>query len=270
MNVNPYAKEFDDDPFAAIAAMIPSGDKPDSAESHIPAKKPSVPEPADYYDFQLSRARSLFAEHELAIKEKVNAAKVLNVDSPESEQEALALGLPLDRLYKRIEEARVSFVDQPNKYVKAVNSLAKHYQALIDDGRKYVKTQLSAYARHKAMEAQRKALEEQKAREEARKAAEAEAAALKAEAEKAGLKAPDIDLPPPVEAAPPMVEKTVRSSEGSATTVKVYKFEVIDPQQVPREYLSVDEKKIRAAVKDGIRAIPGVNIYEDADIRFSS
>ena len=95
-------------------------------------------------------------------------------------------------------------------------------------------------------------------------------AKLKAEAEKAGIKAPDIELPPPVEAAPPTVEKTVRSSEGKATMVKTWKHEVTDPDQVPREYLTVDEKKIRAAVKDGVRSIPGVNIYEDIDTRFSS
>jgi len=264
LNVNPYA---DDNPFAEMAALVPEASAGQAANL-APAPRAAVPE-ADYYAAQLSLARAMFAEYEQAIKGMVNEAKTIKVENAEDERAALDLGLPLDRLYKKIEEARVSFVDPPNKYVKGVNSLAKLYQSLIDEGRKAVKARLGGYTRKKEIEAQRKALEERKAREEAHKAAAAEASALKAEAEKAGLKAPDIDLPP-VEAAPAVIEKTVRSSEGSATTVKTWKFEVIDPQMVPREYLTVDEKKIRAAVKDGIRSIPGVNIYEDADIRFSS
>jgi diketogulonate reductase-like aldo/keto reductase len=36
---------------------------------------------------------------------------------------------------------------------------------------------------------------------------------------------------------------------------------------VPREYLAVDDTAIKAAIKAGIRSIPGVEIYEEAEVR---
>ena len=47
----------------------------------------------------------------------------------------------------------------------------------------------------------------------------------------------------------------------------VWKHEVIDAAAVPREYLMVDDAAIKAAVKAGIRAIPGVRVFEEAEMR---
>ena len=47
---------------------------------------------------------------------------------------------------------------------------------------------------------------------------------------------------------------------------KVWKFEIVDETVVPVEYLTVDERKIRAAVTLGAREIPGVRIYEDVSV----
>lgn len=43
-------------------------------------------------------------------------------------------------------------------------------------------------------------------------------------------------------------------------------FIVVDPNAVPREYLSVDESKIRHAVRAGARTIPGVSIFEKPQV----
>jgi hypothetical protein len=47
---------------------------------------------------------------------------------------------------------------------------------------------------------------------------------------------------------------------------KRWTFEITDPSLVTREYLVVDEKKIREAVSAGTRSIPGVRIYEDTSL----
>lgn len=39
-------------------------------------------------------------------------------------------------------------------------------------------------------------------------------------------------------------------------------FELQDANLVPREYLTIDEKKVNLALKNGIRAIPGITIIE--------
>lgn len=56
----------------------------------------------------------------------------------------------------------------------------------------------------------------------------------------------------------------VRGDRGSiATPGKRWVFRVTNELLVPRQYLVVDEKLIRAAVKDGVREIPGVEVYEE-------
>lgn len=47
---------------------------------------------------------------------------------------------------------------------------------------------------------------------------------------------------------------------------KRWTFEITDTAQVPREFLQVDEKKIREAIAAGERSIAGVRIYQDESI----
>ena len=43
-----------------------------------------------------------------------------------------------------------------------------------------------------------------------------------------------------------------------------WNFEVVDPNQVPNGYWTIDETAIKSAIASGIRKIPGVRIYEEA------
>ena len=43
---------------------------------------------------------------------------------------------------------------------------------------------------------------------------------------------------------------------------KVWAFELQDLSQVPREYLVLDEQKVRQAIRSGERAIPGLRIFQ--------
>ena len=47
---------------------------------------------------------------------------------------------------------------------------------------------------------------------------------------------------------------------------RVWKWELVDPAQVPLEFWSIDPAKLDAAVKAGTREIPGVRVYEDARV----
>lgn len=70
-----------------------------------------------------------------------------------------------------------------------------------------------------------------------------------------------------VVAEPAPAARGVRTDSGSVSQVTRWTFEVLDPAQVPREYLTVDEKAIRRAVLAGVREVPGVNIYPEAGLR---
>lgn len=66
-------------------------------------------------------------------------------------------------------------------------------------------------------------------------------------------------------ASAPAVEVSateLASASGSASTRMVWKGVVTDAALVPREYLVVDQKAINAAVKAGVREIPGVTIEQ--------
>ena len=54
----------------------------------------------------------------------------------------------------------------------------------------------------------------------------------------------------------------LRSGMGSANVVKRWTAVVVDEAQVPRAYLKVDQVAINAAVKAGMRDIPGVRIEQ--------
>ena len=62
-----------------------------------------------------------------------------------------------------------------------------------------------------------------------------------------------------VEVVPEVAAETV--------TVKRWVFDVVSESKVPRDYLMVDTQKIRQAVRDGIREIPGVEIYQEESLR---
>lgn len=57
--------------------------------------------------------------------------------------------------------------------------------------------------------------------------------------------------------------KTHRGDLATATVSKKWMYKLLDENAVPREYLIVDEAKIKTAVKNGVRKIAGVEIYED-------
>jgi hypothetical protein len=45
-------------------------------------------------------------------------------------------------------------------------------------------------------------------------------------------------------------------------------FEIVDPELVPRYYLTLDSEMIRTAVtKDGVRDIPGLRIFQSEQLR---
>lgn len=65
------------------------------------------------------------------------------------------------------------------------------------------------------------------------------------------------------------VEQTIRSEDGRATTKKSWKYEVVDINLVPREYLRCEIKnaEVIGAIKtNGVREIAGLRIYEDYDV----
>lgn len=47
---------------------------------------------------------------------------------------------------------------------------------------------------------------------------------------------------------------------------EVWRWELVDESKIPMEYYSLDHSKIDAAVKSGKREIPGIRVYQDAQV----
>ena len=121
-------------------------------------------------------------------------------------------------------------------------------------------------------EAEEKAQQEEQARIEAAKKAEEERLVAALEAEESGDSAlaeeilnevpPEFDPPPPAQIVPvaPKI-KGISSSE-------VWKYEVIDIDQIPRTYLMLDDTKVGQVVRatKGTLQIPGIRIYSERSV----
>lgn len=174
---------------------------------------------------------------------------------------------------KELDAMRRARVDPLNQEVKAVNAICKIIsdpaEALVGKGCR-LERMLLAYRQVKAARVRR---EQEEAQRKQREAAEAEEAAMRAAQEATTVEArakalAEADAASRTQAAAALAEpqampRGVRTDTGSVTTRKEWKVEVIDEALVPREYLMVDAAKLRAAVKAGVREIPGCNVFED-------
>jgi hypothetical protein len=60
--------------------------------------------------------------------------------------------------------------------------------------------------------------------------------------------------------------KEICVEDGKLTKVKKWAWELENADAVPREYLSLDEEKIDEAIKQGVRNIPGIKVFEKEEI----
>jgi chromosome segregation ATPase len=181
-------------------------------------------------------------------------------------------GSKIKALQKAIEARRDDLVRPLNTEVKRVNAYAKEIQAPLEDAERHLKKELAAFA---TVEAQRKAAERQKAEEAAR----AEKARIELEQKErdeamaaAGVSVAPEQTETEIAEAHKVVDQAFRAqarelARPAVPNVKqVWKFEVVDPSAVPREFLMVDEQAIRRFVASGGRDLSGVRIYSEASV----
>ena len=106
----------------------------------------------------------------------------------------------------------------------------------------------------------KKELERRKEEKRLREEAEKQEELAKQEAEEAGVEAPPMQAPEPV-----VKKQTVtRTESGTSAHMRTrWTFKVLDFNKVPRAYLVLDEKKVRAAIQAGIHNIDGLEVFEE-------
>jgi hypothetical protein len=156
---------------------------------------------------------------------------------------------------KNLELKRKEIIKNPDEFVRAVNAIVKPVRERIDAIVKLIKEdKLGPYQ-------YRKELKRREDERKAREAAAAQQAAIDAEAKKMGVET--VQLP---EMVIPQKKAPVRTESGTTTTIMVKKFRVIDLDQVPRDFLLLNEQKVRAAMSAGVN-VAGIEYYEEPQVR---
>jgi hypothetical protein len=176
----------------------------------------------------------------------------------------------------RIHNTRVELErrEAERKAREATEALQRKLQAEADEANR--KAQAEARARVEEEQRIKREKEAAEARERGAKAAELKALAEKAEKErleavrKAEEEAKKIEVIAPTVVAPVVQEaaRVTRTESGSASQRRVWTYEVLSEAAVPREFFSLNEQKIRDAIKMGTRAISGVRIFEETKTVF--
>jgi len=196
-------------------------------------------------------AKAKLQKYETEIQKMTDIAQAVEIVDQASNLEAVAMASQAVKLFKAIEHARKEIVKEPNEFIRGVNAFAKVYTAKLKAIENELKTKLNSYSVKQEM-IRREA--ERKAQDEARKLQ----AKIDAEAKKKNIK--PVVVPPPVL---PVKSEPTRTAEGSASTRKVWAWEVEDHSLIPFKWMVLDEKKVNQAVRLGMRNIPGIRIYQE-------
>lgn len=182
-----------------------------------------------------------FISEIIAISEKM-APVLIQVDEVKvtNEDEAAKASMFLAKLktsHDIVEKKRLSFTAPLNASLKEINGFFNPVRDAIKAKMNILGGKIIAW----------KTAEDQKiAKEEARRQAISDKAAEKRGEE--NTKVVEVER----------VEKTI----GLTTTKKVWTWELEDEKAIPREYLLVNGIMLNQAIRDGVRDIPGVKIYQ--------
>lgn len=187
---------------------------------------------------------------------QAQALKVITADNYES---AAAVLQNLTAREKEVEAQKAEVWDPLAKLTKAVQALFNPPLKVLDEAKRIVSGKMGVYAleqRNIALAAQQRAYQEakdarQKLLDKAERAADdgnhARAEVLEARAESVQAETIEVDIP----------------KVSGIQLRERWLFEVTDPTKVPREFLMVDERLVRAEVnaKEHLANIPGVRIW---------
>ena len=159
---------------------------------------------------------------------------------------------------KNIEAKRLEFTAPLNQSLKALNSTFKKLREPLDDAKRLVSDKILAWRKVEAERVRRE--EEARAKIEEEKVRKIQEA-LKAEVD-AESKQVLIEELIKAEEPKPIVEAP-KNKIGNVQTRKVWTYEVIDNDKVPGKYTAVVPVIVNQAIRDGIREIPGLRIYQE-------
>lgn len=176
----------------------------------------------------------------------IEKANVHIVKDSDSAEEANSILITINSGLKAIEAKRKSFTAPLNQSLKEINATFKRITEPIEQAKSELSNRLMKW----------RAVEQARIREEQEKACKEEERRRKiqeAHAAKGHKVSEDIT---PVEKPMPF------AMQDTTKTRTQWTYEIEDEMLIPRQYLGVNTTAIGKAVREGIRDIPGVKIYQ--------
>jgi hypothetical protein len=203
-----------------------------------------------------------------------DGALSIKVADAKTREQASEMGVRIKNLVKDIDLAVENVTGEAKKFVSEITNSAKKIKIELEKGKHYLADEL-------LKDKQRQDLERRKQEEAMRKADEARRKALEKEAKRLHIE------PPPIVETPALPKDTkeqrqTRTDVGVSFARGKWTYELLDINQVPREYLLPKENGalINQKIKQGLRdkvdektgktipAIPGLKIIYKEDIAF--
>lgn len=209
--------------------------------------------------FDLEKAKERFSIYEEKLETLKAECQALEVVDELSAATATQIIGSCRKLSDDIKELMNRIIYKPDDYVRSVKGFCKIFFdvlnkiALDKDSVLQSKLELFAYDQELKRRKEQKELEDKLARRQIKMNEESEAAGVESQ------KLPEMVIP--------KKNEPIRTFTGSSSSKMVWDFEILEPENVPRQFCDPSNKKIKAAVKGGIRKIEGVRIFERAKVR---
>lgn len=189
-------------------------------------------------------------------------ADAIKIYTPDDYMEAKTFWAQVRQLRAKVKETFQPLIDQAHRMHKDAISKRDEFDKPLEGAEKKVKMTMEAYDREQA---RIRAEEEARLREIDRKQEEDRRLAQAAELEAMGkADLADQVLDAPFKTGAPSIPAPARAKDDPIFRT-VWKFRIVDPNLVPREYLKIDDIKIGGvvrALKDATN-IPGVEVFSE-------
>ena len=186
-------------------------------------------------------------------------AEKYEIISDEAVDEASAFLKKVRDTEKLIETKRLEFTAPLNQSLKALNSTFKKLREPLDEVKQLVSDKILAWRR---VEAERVRKEEEVRRKEEEERTREVQEAFKAEADSKDKQEVIEEIIKEEEELKPVIEQP-KNKIGNVQTRKVWTYKVIDNDKVPGKYTAVVPVIVNQAIRDGVRDIPGLEIYQE-------
>ena len=169
----------------------------------------------------------------------VQQAEAIQVTTTEQEEQAYTALTQINKAIKTIETKRKEITKPLNDSLKATNTMFKKLSEPFVEADRIIRGKVMDFREQQEEKAQKELERRQK---------------IQAAHEAKGHETHEITQPEPEVAK-------------STVTTKRWTFEVVDEKKVPREYLVVDSVAVNKAIRNGVREIDGLDIFQVGGLR---